>query len=373
MFSIPNPYKGNYKLLAIYPAILIILSLIFIPNIKLGVDFTGGTLISLDLNQKVDPAILKEKFAADGLSGNIRIYDSAIGPKAEIELSQSQDLVKAEELKSEFGKQLEKTTMAEVILNQNASAMEDYLKERTALNKIANQMFALSRSSLKAEDISNLNTLQKDFGDSYSLVFTNYMNDLSTVINKHVSYSSMSVKVISPVLGTHFIEKAEMVVIFAAILSTIFVFLFIRAVIPSFAVITGAASDIIIALGAMGLFGIPLTLPSFAALLMLIGFSLDTDILLTMRMLKRKGNPREKAFDAMKTGLTMSAMAIVSFGILFILGSLTHISTYYEISAVALAGLVADTFATWGVNAVIILWYVERHTGIVHSDKPGDS
>ena len=136
--------------------------------------------------------------------------------------------------------------------------------------------------------------------------------------------------------------------------------LFFRVVVPSAAVIIGATCDIIIALGAMGLFGIPLTLPSFAALLMLVGYSLDTDILLTMRMLKRRGDPRDKAHDAMKTGLTMSLTAIIAFATLFALAYFTHIRTYYEISAVALAGLVGDMIATWGINAVMLLWYVEK-------------
>ena len=79
-----------------------------------------------------------------------------------------------------------------------------------------------------------------------------------------------------------------------------------------------------------------------------------------MRMLKRRGDPREKAHHAMKTGLTMSATAMIAFGGLFLLALLTHIPTYYQISAVALAGLVGDVFATWGINAVLLLWHVER-------------
>jgi preprotein translocase subunit SecF len=65
----------------------------------------------------------------------------------------------------------------------------------------------------------------------------------------------------------------------------------------------------------------------------------------------------------MKTGLTMSIMAIIAFSALFLLASVTHIPIYYEISAVALAGLVGDTFATWGINGVIILHYVEKRRG----------
>jgi preprotein translocase subunit SecF len=90
---------------------------------------------------------------------------------------------------------------------------------------------------------------------------------------------------------------------------------------------------------------------------MLVGYSLDTDILLTTRILKRGGDPRENAFDAMKTGLTMSITGLVAFLSLFILSLLTHIPTYFEISAVALAGLIGDMFATWGINAVMVLHF----------------
>jgi preprotein translocase subunit SecF len=93
---------------------------------------------------------------------------------------------------------------------------------------------------------------------------------------------------------------------------------------------------------------------------MLLGFSLDTDILLTSRMLKRKGDPRDNAYEAMKTGITMSLMAIVAFGALFLLSVFMHIPTYFEISAVALAGIVGDIFATWCINGVLILHYMER-------------
>src|SRR5262249_55613865 len=163
-----------------------------------------------------------------------------------------------------------------------------------------------------------------------------------------VDYTSISVQTVSPALSTHFIGTAVNVVVLAVLLSLILVFLFFRTVAPSVAVLTGAVSDVIIAMGGMGLLGVPLTLASFAALLMLVGFSLDTDILLTTRLLKRKGDPRENAFDAMKTGMTMSVMAIIAFLALFVLALFTHIPTYYEISAVALAGLVGDIFATWG-------------------------
>jgi preprotein translocase subunit SecF len=213
-------------------------------------------------------------------------------------------------------------------------------------------------------NLSSTNELQSGFSNAYTGVYRIYQKSISEPIDKHVDYTSISVHTVSPVLTSHFMDKVIGVVIFSAMLSVVLVFLFFRAIPPSVAVLTGAFSDIVIALGAMGLFGIPLTLPSFAALLMLVGYSLDTDILLTTRILKRKGNPRENAHDAMKTGLTMSITGMVAFGALFTLSVLTHIPTYYEISAVALAGLVGDMFATWGINAVMILHHAEKKRGV---------
>ena len=181
-------------------------------------------------------------------------------------------------------------------------------------------------------------------------------NDLSSVVGT----PDLSINRVSANLSSRFLEQVVWVVVFSAILAAIVIFFVFRDATPSLLVMVGAASDVVIALGAMGLFGIPFTLPSFAALLMLIGFSLDTDVLLTMRVLKiGEGSARDRVYDAMKTGITMSTTAMLAFIALFVLSTLTHISTYYEISAVALAGLVGDVFATWGINAVLLLHHMD--------------
>ncbi|MFH0884216.1 MAG: hypothetical protein V1861_00730 [Candidatus Micrarchaeota archaeon] len=360
---LPNIYKGDYRMLAVVPLLMIVASLIFIPSIKMGVDFQGGTVITLSLTKSADASDLQTKLQAEGLDATVRVFETAVGYRAEIEVPQSQDLVKADELKGKFNVLLPEVAYLEVATLQNSSNNEAYLAKKAELDSIADELFLLAKKSRASMNISGTNDLQKAFNDAYSQVYSSYQESISTPINKHIEYDSISVQTVSPALSTHFIDIAINVVILAIVLSFILVFLFFRSVVPSIAVLTGALADIIIALGAMGLLGVPLTLASFAALLMLLGFSLDTDILLTTRLLKRKGDPRENAFDAMKTGLTMSVMAMIAFGALFILSVVTRIPTYYEISAVALAGLVGDVFATWGINGVLILHYVEKKAG----------
>jgi preprotein translocase subunit SecF len=361
---LPNIYKGDYRRLAVLPLLMIVASLIFIPSIKMGVDFQGGTVITLSLTKSADASDLQTKLQAEGLEATVRVFETAVGYRAEIEVPQSPDLVKADKLKGEFNALLPEVAYLEVATLQNSSNNEAYLAKKAELDNIADGLFSLAKLSRASLNISGTNDLQKAFNDAYSRVYSSYQESISMPINKHIEYDAISVQTVSPALSTHFIDIAINVVILAIILSFILVFLFFRSVVPSIAVLTGAIADIIIALGAMGLFGIPLTLASFAALLMLLGFSLDTDILLTTRLLKRKGDPRVNAFDAMKTGLTMSVMAMIAFGALFILSVVTHIPTYYEISAVALAGLFGDVFATWGINGVLILHHVEKKAGL---------
>lgn len=171
------------------------------------------------------------------------------------------------------------------------------------------------------------------------------------------SYSS-----VGPVLSSESLTQVYWAVGFAFIFMSITVFIIFRSPIPSLAVILAALSDILIALGGMSLFGIPLSLASVGAILMLIGYSVDTDILLTTRLLKRKeGSITDRALDAMKTGLTMSAAAIAAMGSLYLVTVfiIPQAATLSNIAAVLIIGLVADIIATWLMNLGILRWYLE--------------
>ncbi|MEM3282042.1 MAG: hypothetical protein QW591_02940, partial [Candidatus Micrarchaeaceae archaeon] len=166
---------------------------------------------------------------------------------------------------------------------------------------------------------------------------------------------------VTPTLGRYFLSQVETVIIIAFVLISIAVFFIFRSIVPSLAIIFGAGNDIIVAIGMMGLFGIPLGISSLGGLLMLIGYSIDTEILTSIRILKRKeGSAEERAYSAMKTGLTMTTTAIVAFATLFAVSIIAYVPTYFEISGVVLFGLIADIFTTWFGNAPMVLLYKKR-------------
>lgn len=368
--EIPNIYSRNYKKLAIVPILLIITSLFFIPQIQLGIDFKGGTVITLYTDAKVDTAALEQELTnADIRVHSIRQVQTTLGNVVEVEIESDEKLTRAEELRSEFTSSIENVSRLEAYLIQtnetdetNQTIITMYNEARTEVNSIADEIFQTAGyTNKKAAEIESSNELRDIVTEQYLVIKSSYEEKIDSILRTHAVYSSISVDVVSPSLSSRFIEKAAMVTAVAILFAIILAFIVFRDPMPSLLVLTGAVADIIICLGAMGLFQIPLTLPSFAALLMMLGFSLDTDMLLTMRILKvAEGEPREKAYGAMKTGATMSLTDFIAFVALFVLAVATSISTYYEISSIAICGLIGDVIATWMFNAVILLWYLER-------------
>jgi len=139
------------------------------------------------------------------------------------------------------------------------------------------------------------------------------------------------------------------------------------------AVLLSATCDAVITLGLMSLFGIVLDPASLVALLMLIGYSVDTDILLTSRILKkRKGEVDEGVDSAIKTGLTMTGTTFVVMIVVFIVSTtLTHVATLASIASVLILGLTADVASTWFMNAGILKWYLEERGGKFRTTRRG--
>ncbi len=146
-------------------------------------------------------------------------------------------------------------------------------------------------------------------------------------------------------------------VIAAFIGMSIIVFLLFRTFIPSVAVVTSAFSDIMIPVALMDLLGIKLSLGTVAALLMLIGYSVDSDILLNNHILRRRGGFYESAYRAMRTGVTMTLTSLSAVIVMAIVAFLFGIDLLTAIGIVLAFGLVADLMNTYLLNMALLRWY----------------
>ncbi len=171
---------------------------------------------------------------------------------------------------------------------------------------------------------------------------------------------AIAIDIISPSLGEAFFRQAIYALLFAFTLMAITIFLRFRTFVPSIAVVLSAFSDMVVTLGVMSLLGIELSKGSLLALLLLIGYSVDTDILLTTRVLMhRHGSIAERIRRAMLTGMTMSMTTFAAMLVLFIVSSSKVLD---DVALVIMIGMVVDMINTWLQNVAILRWYVERRS-----------
>ena len=208
---------------------------------------------------------------------------------------------------------------------------------------------------------TNAQGMQSLAQSAYANASAIYQNQVVTALHGIISFSSYSYNDVTPTLGGFFLSEMETIIIAAFILVAISVFIIFRSPVPALAVVFSSANDILVALGVMGIAGIPLGIASIGGILMLIGYSIDTALLSSIRILKRsEDTPTIRAYKTMKTGITMTSAAIITFAILLIVSYVSFIPTYFEISGVVLAGLIADIFTTWFGNTPMVLAWKKR-------------
>jgi preprotein translocase subunit SecF len=164
-----------------------------------------------------------------------------------------------------------------------------------------------------------------------------------------------------PELGKTLFERGQGVLVMSFTLMALIVLIAFRNPIPCIAVISAALLDIVIAIEAVSLMGIELNLAGVAALLMLIGYSVDTDIMLTSTVLKEANKPfGELVNNAFSTGIAMTGTTIGAMVSIILVTALMQIAALQEIALVIISGLLADLGTTWLMNVGILQWYMNR-------------
>jgi preprotein translocase subunit SecF len=158
-------------------------------------------------------------------------------------------------------------------------------------------------------------------------------------------------------------SQAVLAMIFSFIGMSVVIFVAFRTFVPAVAVVLSAFADMVMTAATMNIVGIPLSLGTLAALLMLIGYSVDSDILLTNRVLKRQGKLNDKLTGAFHTGIIMTSTTVAAAAAMFIVAWFGSVMILMEISAVLLIGLIFDVMNTWLTNVGILKWYVLKGGG----------
>jgi len=148
--------------------------------------------------------------------------------------------------------------------------------------------------------------------------------------------------------------------ILAFALMTVVVFILFRNFVPSLTVVSCVLIDMIMTIAMVDIIGLKISTGGIIAFLMLIGYSVDTDILLTNRLLKRsEGTLNEKIVGAFKTGITMTLTSLFAvLAAMLVVKSFSAILT--QIFLIISIGLFFDIVNTWITNVSILKWYVHH-------------
>jgi preprotein translocase subunit SecF len=189
-------------------------------------------------------------------------------------------------------------------------------------------------------------------------------DEIKPALEKFLGYKltedNSSIEFTGPSLSKSFYQQLILALIISFILMSITIFVIFRTFTPSIAVIFAAFSDIVMPLALIDYLGVRISAAGIAAFLMLIGYSVDTDILLTTRALRTKGGTvNKRIYRAFKTGVFMTTTALVAVLPAFLIVSGLP-DSFRQIFFILMLGLFADIVNTWLTNASIIKWYCDR-------------
>ncbi len=322
-----NIYENDrYKKLFIIPAIMLIILLFFATRITYGMDFRGGTRITTPLEQDLDVAEL------------------------EFEINERFNLLDLDIRKTEG---IERSLMVSYVGDEDILQIEQAFEEGSYRETIE-----MSKEIIDPIEDIDFESEEEEAREYLSVARETSRRELISYLSERTGTEEgdFSVDTIGVAMGAQFLDQARNAILVAILFIAILVFYFFRELLVSLAVFQSPVYDIVFGLGIMGLLQIPLNLATIAALLMILGYSIDSDIMLTMKVLNRKdGTPEERALGALKTGLTMEITTISALTALLIVSNLVQIEILASISIILILGIIGDSLTTWFINAPIMI------------------
>src|SRR3989344_2980812 len=159
-------------------------------------------------------------------------------------------------------------------------------------------------------------------------------------------------------LGQSFYRQMLITIIIAFLFMAVTVFIIYRKFIPSIAIIMAPILNMVNTIAVINLLGFVVSEATIAALLLMIGYSVDTDILLTTKVLKKhEGTVFHRMKESFKTGITMTFATITAL----ILATLVSESLVLkEMFIVLIIGLLFDVISTYLMNTALLKIYLKN-------------
>lgn len=341
-------YSKNYRKYFVASIFLLIsiLFLVFVhPGVRQGIDFLGGNEIIIRTTKNISALTVQEILTSELKLTEVDVSTiSSPGTNGiYIKYNKTTEVLKAEEL-------IRKAQTAIEMDDENSSI--NYSLQVISFLKGENEDFDNAKIALAAA---------KEMLFEHNEEFSKKIKDILVEklgLEGEVEFQRREV---SASLGKASFESGVFIAVTSAVFLIIIIFIFFRQFVPAIGIVCAMIFDTLFGLAGMALFNVPLSLLSIATLLMLVGYSVDTEIMLTSRMLKeRDGTPGQRATNSLKTGLTMSATSLAALVAMLLISFYYQIDVVFNIAIILTLGVFGDIIATWFFSASLLVWFVER-------------
>ena len=359
-------------------------------GLRYGVDFKGGTYVYVRFAGKPPIDEIRRGLAAEGLG------DSVIQPISDISNPSANDVVIQLEQKGEGAEALDagkqtiinalRKTFSSGSANQpdfNAATPAGFAEFLTRRDPLGLGLTAATRYTQLAQAIADFRDKQR------SGLLTNF-DDLKAVdgVNNAViaslhdgfslgSFTIRNVEIVGPKVGTQLRRQAIFATLYA--LAGMLVYIAIR-----FEWVYGAAAviavfhDVLITLGFFSLFHFEISLTVIAALLTLVGYSMNDTIVIfdrvreNLRLMRRDPLPaivNRSINQTLSRTILTSGLTFVTVLVLFLMGG----QVLRSFSFAMVVGVVVGTYSSFGIAApIVVVWNKFKGGGAVAPGSAAD-
>ena len=231
-----------------------------------------------------------------------------------------------------------------VIINTNQEIDVTDLQNRFELNEVR------FLREFTTQEITGIEILNQEQINTQEIL--DYLNSKGIIVTSE----DLNVLFVSSVLANTFIKQATITLLISFLLMSLVIYFYFRNWLSAASIVLSTVSDVIGVIALMNILGIKLGIASIGAILMLIGYSSDSDVLLATKIIREKDQPlKVRMKQALKTELTMDFAAIAVFSTM---AFVSNNSIIKEIGIVLLFGIFFDFFNTWIQNASVQRWFV---------------
>ena len=343
-------------------------SLILKGGLKLGIDFKGGTLVYVKFKDAPEVSQIRETLTSKGLTvATLQPFtDGADSHELKIDLDLAEDAALTsgrsqvvETLRGIYPAEGDKLDFN----NSAAEALAERLKSNLTLSALERTEIESAAGALIAfRDASPQSGLVKDFSQLTSVEGVN--PDMISALQQEAylgSFAIRGVEAVGPKIGKDLQSQARNATL--AALGGMLIYIALRFEwIYGIAAVVAVFHDVFITLGFFSLFDREIELPVIAALLTLVGYSMNDSIVIFDRVRENLKLTRRQPLEVLvnrsvnqtlaRTLLT-SGLTLIAVLCLFLFGG----EVLRGFSFALVVGVIVGTYSSIFVASPILLWW----------------